>query len=122
MKTKLLFLFIFSQFFFIGAIAQSKIITADIKVYGNCVMCKKRIETALDHAGLKKAVWDIKTKNLRIVYNSSKVNEHQICELVAAAGHDTDSVKATDEAYALLPFCCLYRDHDHGAAQKGTHN
>jgi hypothetical protein len=76
-------------------------------------MCKKRIETALDHTGIKQAQWDPKTKELQVVYNSAKITELQIQELIASAGHDTDQVKAKDEVYASLPFCCLYRDHDH---------
>jgi periplasmic mercuric ion binding protein len=92
--------------------AQSKIVTATIKVYGNCTMCKKRIETALDNPGIKKAEWSTKTKELSIVYNSKKISEKQIHELVAKAGHDTDKVKAKEETYASLPFCCLYRDHE----------
>lgn len=96
----------------ISAFAQSKIVTASIKVYGNCSMCKKRIETALDYNGIKKAEWNTKTKELSVVYNSAKISEKQIHEIVAKAGHDTDKVKAKEETYASLPFCCLYRDHE----------
>ncbi len=96
-----------------GASAQAKVVTASLKVYGNCSMCKKRIETALDKAGIKQAVWDTKSKELKVTYNASKITEQQIHEAVAAVGHDTDKVKAKDEVYADLPFCCLYRDHDH---------
>jgi len=28
-------------------------------------------------------------------------------------GHDTDKAKAKVDVYTELPFCCLYRDHDH---------
>ncbi|MFN3839715.1 MAG: heavy-metal-associated domain-containing protein [Cyclobacteriaceae bacterium] len=100
----------------------SKAITATIKVYGNCGMCKERIETALDHKGIKKATWDVATKNLTVVYSPSKITEQRICELVAAVGHDTDKVKAKDEVYAELPFCCLYRDHDHSGIEDGKKN
>lgn len=93
--------------------AQSKVVEAKIKVYGNCVMCKKRIETALDYKGIKKAEWNMKTKNLDVIYNSDKISEKKIHELIASVGHDTDLVKAKDEKYATLPFCCLFRDHDH---------
>ncbi|GHM98936.1 metal transporter [Cytophagales bacterium WSM2-2] len=92
--------------------AQSKIVTASIKVYGNCSMCKKRIETALDHKGIKKAEWSPKTKELQVVYNSDKISETEIHNIIAKVGHDTDKVKAKDETYAALPFCCLYRDHE----------
>ena len=75
-------------------------------------MCKNRIETALDQPGIKKAVWDTKTKNLEVVYNSSKISLQKINEVIAAAGHDTETLKAKEETYATLPFCCLYRDHE----------
>lgn len=101
--------------------SKSKVATANLKVYGNCGMCKERIEAALDHKGVKKATWDATTKNLEVVYVSSKINEQQICDLVSAAGHDTDKSKAKDEVYAKLPFCCLYRDHDHSGMQDGDH-
>ncbi len=74
---------------------------------------KSRIESVLDHKGIKKATWDTKTKELVVVYNKEKITEDQIHQLVASAGHDTDKVKAKEEVYANLPFCCLYRDHDH---------
>jgi hypothetical protein len=76
-------------------------------------MCKHRIETALDHNGIKMAQWDATTKNLDIVYNSNKISEQKIHEIIASTGHDTEKAKAKDEVYAKLPFCCLYRDHDH---------
>jgi periplasmic mercuric ion binding protein len=47
-----------------------------------------------------------------VVYSSSKISEMQIHEIIAKAGHDTDKVKAKEETYATLPFCCLYRDHE----------
>ncbi len=93
---------------------DGKVITASIKVYGNCGMCKKRIETALDHKGIKQSKWSPSTKMLEVTYVPSKINEQKIHDLIAAVGHDTDKAKAKDEVYGKLPFCCLYRDHDHG--------
>jgi periplasmic mercuric ion binding protein len=112
MKTKIIFLITISLFT-LTSFAQSKVVNANIKVYGNCMMCKNRIETALDKKGVKLAKWDTKTKNLEVVYNSDKITEQQIHEIIASVGHDTDKVKAKDEVYAALPFCCLYRDHAH---------
>ncbi len=97
-----------------AAFGQSDIVNAHIKVYGNCTMCKKRIETALDRKGIKQANWDPRTKDLAVVYNKSKISEDKIHEIVAAAGHDTEKVKAPDEVYSKLPFCCLYRETDGG--------
>lgn len=113
-STIILLLFILVSTF---SFAQPKNVEAKIKVYGNCAMCKKRIETALDSKGIKMASWDTKTKELAVVYNSSKITELEIHELVASVGHDTDKVKAKDEIYADLPFCCLYRDHDHSGVK-----
>jgi copper chaperone CopZ len=99
--------------FTIASFAQSKVIESKIKVFGNCVMCKKRIETALEVKGVKTATWNTETKELDVIYNKTKITEKQIHELVASVGHDTELVKAKDVVYADLPFCCLYRDHDH---------
>ena len=97
---------------FVG-FAQSKTITSKFKVEGNCTMCKMRIETALDVSGIKTANWDVKTKMLEVVYNKSKISEQKIHDIVASVGHDTDKAKAKVDVYTELPFCCLYRDHDH---------
>ena len=122
MKTKLIYLPILLCLFSLSVLAQSKTTTANIKVFGNCVMCKKRIETALDYNGIKAATWDTETKNLKVVYNSKKINEEKIHQLIAAAGHDTEKVKAKDETYGDLPFCCLYRDHDHSGMKDEDHS
>jgi periplasmic mercuric ion binding protein len=119
MKT-LLILF-FSLISLLGVAQSVKTIKTDIKVYGNCGMCKARIEKALDRTGIKTAAWDSKTKMLSIVYNPSKIKEQQLHNFIAEAGHDTDKAKAKDEVYAKLPFCCLYRDHDHSGMHDGDH-
>ncbi len=111
MKTTIFTLSI--AFFIVTARAQSGTVATSIKVFGNCAMCKARIEKVLDYKGIKQAQWNTKTKQLDVVYNADKITEQKIHELVASVGHDTEKVKAKDEVYALLPFCCLYRDHDH---------
>jgi len=112
MKTKLSFI----CFLFISGIAFSqkppKVIESSFTVYGNCTICKERIETTLDHKGIKQSNWDPKTKVLNVAYNPAKISELQIHQLIASVGHDTDKVKAKDEVYAELPYCCLFRDHD----------
>ena len=117
MKTNILFitLLVFSSSVYAqsSTSVSAKVVTANIKVYGNCGMCKERIEKAVDHKGVKQAKWNISTKNLEVVYVPEKISEKKIRELVSAVGHDTDSTKASDKVYAKLPFCCLYRNHDH---------
>jgi periplasmic mercuric ion binding protein len=82
--------------------------TETFKVWGNCDMCKTRIEKAAKIDGVKKAEWNQDTKILTLVYNPSAVKSDDILRKVAAAGHDTEKFKASDEAYKNLPGCCQY--------------
>lgn len=109
MKTKLFFLAALFLATLTFAQTPAKVVKSSFTVYGNCAICKKRIETALDHNGIKQSQWDARTKVAQVVYNPAKITELQIHQLIASAGHDTDKVRATDEAYTELPYCCLYR-------------
>ena len=82
--------------------------TATIKVYGNCGMCKNRIETALKVKGISKADWDVKSKMLTVTYDPHVVTLEEIHKKVAAVGHDTEEVKADDKTYKNLMGCCQY--------------
>jgi outer membrane receptor for ferrienterochelin and colicins len=79
------------------------------KVNGACEMCKERIEHRVKLNGVKTASWDIDTKMLSILYNTSVIKLSKIYKLIAEAGHDTEFQKAMDEVYNELPACCLYR-------------
>src|SRR5687768_8573046 len=123
MKTKFILIIFLTAFASATLYAQGKPTKTNFKVFANCIMCKNRIETALDHPGIKFAQWDTETKNLEVVYNNRKISEKEIHDLISAVGHDTDSVKAKNEVYAKLPFCCLYRDHDHSnIKEEGPHD
>lgn len=124
MKTNIIYILIIliGTFFTTASFAQGKVVKANIKVFGNCGMCKERIETALDKGGVKVATWDPTSKNLEVVYNSKKLNELQIHQMIADVGHDTEKVKAKNEVYSKLPFCCLYRDHDHSGMKDDKHS
>ncbi len=83
--------------------------TAKFKVYGNCGMCKKRIEGALsDVKGVEKANWDVKSKIITVTFDPHVTSLEAIKEKIAAAGHDTDKNKADDKVYNKLPRCCQY--------------
>jgi len=86
--------------------AQEK--TDSIKVYGNCGMCKKRIEKAVKLEGVKSAIWDADLQALAITYDSTKITNDDIQKKIAAIGHDTDKYSADDAVYKKLPGCCLY--------------
>ena len=89
-----------------SVIAQTK--TDSFKVYGNCNMCKKRIEKATAVDGIVKANWNVETKMMTVSYDSSKLTAGAIQKKISAAGHDTEKEKAADEVYDKLPGCCRY--------------
>lgn len=82
--------------------------TENFKVWGNCDMCKARIEKAAKIEGVNKAEWNKDSKVLTLVYNPSMIKTDDILSKVAAVGHDTERIKATEEAYNRLPGCCKY--------------
>jgi copper chaperone CopZ len=82
--------------------------TTIFKVYGNCGMCKSRIETALKVNGISKANWDVKTKMLTVTYNPHEISLGDIHKKITTVGHDTEKVKADDKTYTNLMGCCQY--------------
>ena len=90
--------------------AKPTFVTSVIEVSGNCGQCKERIETAVDVAGVRKAVWSPKTGKLTITYKPEKISQEKIEKLIAAAGHDTKTAKADAKTYDGLPGCCQYRE------------
>jgi copper chaperone CopZ len=82
-----------------------------IQVSGNCGMCERRINNALDVPGVIFSSWDRVSKTATIAYKPRKISEQKLHELIAAAGHDTDKVKSDTSVYSKLPGCCLYREH-----------
>jgi copper chaperone CopZ len=90
-------------------IAQGDNTTDTFKVYGNCGMCKKTIEKSLKNVdGVEKANWDKETKIMVVTYDSSIIGLKEIKQKIADVGYDTDSTRATDEAYNNLHGCCQY--------------
>jgi len=91
-----------------GFAQKQKTASEDIKVWGNCGMCKKTIETAAKSAGATEANWNEQTKILAVSYNTSKSNNQKIQKAVAAVGYDTQDFTAPDDVYAKLHGCCQY--------------
>lgn len=91
--------------------AQNKNARAVIDVDGVCGMCKARIEkAAIKTKGVKTAVWNVDTHELSLIYDDGKTDLKTIKMNIAAVGHDTKDIKATDEAYNSIDMCCRYRD------------
>ncbi len=82
--------------------------SATVKVWGNCGMCKARIEKALKVEGVNKADWNTETKMLAVTYDNEQISLDKIQQTVANSGHDTEKFTAPDSIYAKLPGCCRY--------------
>jgi copper chaperone CopZ len=83
--------------------------TAQFKVYGVCGMCKRTIESALSKvAAVQYADWNVGNKMLTVSYDEKAISIDDIKAKVAEAGYDSDTHRATDEAYNNLHGCCKY--------------
>ena len=80
-----------------------------ITVYGNCGMCKDRIEeAAYTQKGVLSATWDSETQMLHLEYDSGILDPMKVEKAIAAVGHDTENQRAPDKVYEELHSCCLY--------------
>lgn len=101
--------------FLIGAIgiSQNKSAKATLDVNGVCNMCKTRIETnCIKLKGVKTAVWNVETHQLKLIYNENKINLEKIKKSILAIGHDVEDNQANDTAYNALHGCCKYRNEE----------
>ena len=59
--------------FSVLSFAQNKNAKASFEVDGVCMMCKSRIEKAsLNTKGVKSAVWNVKSHELKLIFNEHK--------------------------------------------------
>ena len=90
--------------------------TKEFKVFGNCGMCKTRIEKAAKTVtGVESAVWDKETKMIQVTM-VEQINVADIASAIEAVGHDTEFNKASQTAYDGLPSCCKYDRKDSSEA------
>ena len=91
--------------------AQNKNAKASIEVDGVCMMCKTRIEKAsIKTKGVKYANWNVKSHELKLIFDEQKTTLKEIKQNIIAVGHDTKEMKAKDEIYNSIDACCKYRD------------
>ena len=89
--------------------AQIKNPTTDtVKIYGNCGMCKTKIEKAANEKNVSQAEWNEETGVALITYDATKTNKDNILKKIANVGYDSDAFKALDATYNKLPGCCKY--------------
>jgi hypothetical protein len=82
--------------------------TETYKVWGNCGMCQKVIETAAYKKAEAKAAWNKDTKIVSLTFDSTKTNADAVLKRIANAGYDNEKFLAPDDTYAKLPDCCQY--------------
>lgn len=82
--------------------------TITTKVWGNCGMCKKTIETAGNKKKVATVVWNKDTKQAKITYDSTKTTLDVVLKRIANAGYDNEKFVANDKVYNNLHGCCQY--------------
>ena len=117
---KNLFLLFFSCAFLINSInaqeSKEEVVTPEttltkevFTVYGNCNMCKRTIEGNVKLlAGINDAVWDKETDQMTVSFDPKVITLDAIKQKIADVGYDSDTHRATLEAYNNLPGCCQY--------------
>ncbi len=97
---------------FVSAIAGSaqtkNLKKVDVKVYGNCGMCKKTIEKAANEKGISKTVWNAETAMASITIDSTKTTIDEVLKKIAAVGYDSENFRAPNDVYENLHGCCQY--------------
>jgi hypothetical protein len=111
MKTLNIYVVILFSIFASSSFAQKSTVLntkEQIKVWGNCETCKKRIETAAISAGAVTAYWSDQSHMLAVSFDGAKTSSEKIQKAIAASGYDTQDFKGIDEVYNNLPSCCKY--------------
>lgn len=80
----------------------------EVKISGNCGMCKETIENAGSIKKSAKVDWNKDTKMATISYDSLKTTKEEILKRIALAGYDNEEFLAPDDTYAQLAECCQY--------------
>lgn len=87
--------------------------TVSFKVYGNCEMCKARIEKAASGvAGVYDPVWSIEEKVFTAKINTAKTSMKEVSKAIAGVGHKTEFHDVKKAVYDELPSCCKYSTGD----------
>lgn len=81
-----------------------------LHVRGLCGMCRDRIESlAAAQIHVREARWNAENEELTVSFEDARPDEDAMMKVLAAAGHDTEKYRASDDVYDALPACCQYR-------------
>lgn len=88
---------------------QNKKAKVIFKVFGNCDMCKKRIEkAAFSVKGVKSAEWHEDCQDIHLIIDENKCTKQDVAKAIAKVGHDTEFAKTDEVTYENLHGCCHY--------------
>lgn len=96
--------------------------TEVVKVYGNCGMCKSKIDKMGSLKNIAEVNWDKDTKMATLTYDAKKTNQDDILKKIALAGYDSDKFLAPEDVYANLPGCCQFDREAKVAVKAESHN
>ncbi len=98
--------------------------TETVAVYGNCDMCKKKIEAAAYTKKESSAVWNKDSKTATLSFDSTRTTADAILKKIALAGYDNKYYLAPDLAYNKLDQCCQYdrKEKKTAVAQHSAHS
>lgn len=82
--------------------------TENVKIFGNCGMCKSTIEKAGNKKKEAQIDWNKETKMATISYDSLKTSKSEILKRVALVGYDNELFVSPNDTYANLTGCCQY--------------
>lgn len=78
-----------------------------------CFDCKERIESKLNYTkGIVFAELDVPTKMLTVKWNTKKISEDEIKQIVSKTGYSIGDVPADIESMMKLPACCQPEGHN----------
>lgn len=83
-------------------------VTDTVKIYGNCGMCKAKIEKAATQKNISQADWNEETGIAVITFDATKTSKDDILKKISMVGYDSDAFTAPDAVYKKLPGCCHY--------------
>lgn len=76
-------------------------------VYGNCEVCKDRIEkAALSISGVDTANWNISDNKLLLSFNHKSTSLDEISEVISQAGYRTNLHGVDRDFQEHIPDCC----------------
>lgn len=92
---------------FITTSVTAQLRTDSIKVYGECGMCKNRIQKTLKIVGISKADWNAENKMLVVIYDASRISNDGIQREIVSVGHDTEKYIADDKLLRNYPAAAI---------------